>query len=386
MRDNPYPYTSDQLFHKLLQGVKLPSSCANLSGSQHSLLLSPQQIADDQQSPPFGVQFPADSFANTFPILMWWLMLTLLGALAYPLIFFVFRGLSDHGYIFSKTLGILLLAYSAFFLKHWLLLLIEEVIFTLAFLVLSIYVHSIPIFGTALLGGFFAALIGNLDGVLQLKDQFLSLLAKLQPPNFDYWRSSRIIPFTLNEFPFRSFLFADLHPHVIDLPIAVLMLGVVGLLLLASDERNGGSGERRWGNILLYLFAAFTFGTIACVNPWDMPVYALLLGVVLLLRKLQELRGKPKIELLFSLGFTLLLVVSICGLGYLFYLPFYATYQQLYVNGLGLVSQGTDLKYYLITLGYGFLLCLASFCSNFIVGGGVCGEQEQEFNGSNYGG
>ena len=127
------------------------------------------------------------------------------------------------------------------------------------------------------MGGYFAALIGNFDGVLQLKDQVLALLTKLQPPNFDYWRSSRIIPFTINEFPFWSFLFADLHPHVIDLPIAVLMLGVVGSLLLSSDARNGRSGERRSRNVLLYLLAAFTFGTLSCVNPWDMPVFALLL-------------------------------------------------------------------------------------------------------------
>lgn len=33
VRDNPYPYTSDQLYHKLLQGVKLPSSCTGLAGS-----------------------------------------------------------------------------------------------------------------------------------------------------------------------------------------------------------------------------------------------------------------------------------------------------------------------------------------------------------------
>jgi len=32
VRDNPYPYTSDQLFHKLLQGVKLPTTCTNPSG------------------------------------------------------------------------------------------------------------------------------------------------------------------------------------------------------------------------------------------------------------------------------------------------------------------------------------------------------------------
>jgi Dolichyl-phosphate-mannose-protein mannosyltransferase len=33
VRDNPYPYTSDQLYHKLLQGVKLPPSCTGPAGS-----------------------------------------------------------------------------------------------------------------------------------------------------------------------------------------------------------------------------------------------------------------------------------------------------------------------------------------------------------------
>ena len=120
VRNNPYPYTSDQLFHTLLQGIQLPPSCANLAGAQHSLLLSAQQIADDQQSPPFGVQFPANSFSNTFPILTWWLALMLLGVLAYPLMFSAFRGLTDRGYIFGKTLGILLLAY--FTLIAWLVI------------------------------------------------------------------------------------------------------------------------------------------------------------------------------------------------------------------------------------------------------------------------
>jgi hypothetical protein len=81
VRDNPYPFSSEQLFHKLLQGVQLPPPCAGLSGAQRSLLLSVQQIADDQQSPPFGVQFPADSFSNTFPIFVWWLALMLSCAL-----------------------------------------------------------------------------------------------------------------------------------------------------------------------------------------------------------------------------------------------------------------------------------------------------------------
>jgi hypothetical protein len=33
VRDNPYPYTSNQLFYILMQGVHLPTACANLSGA-----------------------------------------------------------------------------------------------------------------------------------------------------------------------------------------------------------------------------------------------------------------------------------------------------------------------------------------------------------------
>lgn len=489
VRDNPYPYTSEQLFHKLLQGVQLPPPSASLSGAQHSLLLSAQQIADDQQSPPFGAQFPANSFSNTFPIFTWWLVLMLLGLLASPLVFAAFRGLTDRGYIFSKTLGILLLAYftwmlaylhlvafshlstlivmaillllasalfvwqrrtiKAFLLQRWRLLLIEEAIFTLAFLLfvgirslnpdlwhiylggekpmelaflnavlrspymppydpwfaggyINYYYYGYVIFGSlikltgiapgvafnlaiptvfaltftgvvtlvysfarsfpiALLGGYFAALIGNFDGLLQLKDQFFALLAKVQMPLFDYWRSSRIIPFTINEFPFWSFLFSDLHPHVIDLPIAVLMLGVVGTLLLSGEQKSDLPGEKKWGNVVLYLLAAFIFGTIACVNPWDMPVYALILGIVLIIRKLQEQRGEPIRALLISLAFTLLSFALLCGLGYLFYWPFYATYQQLYVNGLGLVGRGTSLSDYLMISGLWIFIAISFF-------------------------
>ncbi len=489
VRDNPYPYTPDQLFYKLLQGVQLPPSCTGLAGVQHSLLLSAQQITGDQQSPPFGIQFPANSLSNTFPVFFWWLVLTLLGLLTYPLVFAAFRGLADRGYIFSKTLGILLLAYFAWILaslhlvafshlstiivvvvllllaiilffwqrraiskflrQRWRLLLIEEGIFTLAFLLfvgirslnpdlwhiylggekpmelaflnavlrspsmppydpwfaggyINYYYYgyiiigalikltsivptvafnlAIPtlfaltftgavalvysftqLFPVALLGGYFAALIGNFDGLIQLKNQLYALLTSMPVPAFDYWHSSRIIPFTINEFPFWSFLFADLHPHVIDMPIAVLMLGIVGTMLLSGNAKPESPGERRWGNALLYLLAAFVFGTIACVNPWDTPVYALILGAVLIIRKLRERRGESKRELFVSLALTLAAFALLCGLGYLFYWPFYAAYQQLYVNGLGLVSQGTGLGNYLTISGLWVFIVISFF-------------------------
>lgn len=95
VRDNPFPFQSvNQLALKLMQGVQLPPSNPQETSTQKSLLLSPQQVANDQNSPPFAQQFPADSWANRWPVFFWWFTLLLLGVLAYPLAFWVLRGLS----------------------------------------------------------------------------------------------------------------------------------------------------------------------------------------------------------------------------------------------------------------------------------------------------
>ncbi|HKV59514.1 MAG TPA: DUF2298 domain-containing protein [Ktedonobacteraceae bacterium] len=449
-----------------------------LFNAHKSLLLTPPQIAQDQQSPPFGLQFPAHSFANTFPIFFWWLAIFLLGCLAFPLLFAALRGLSDRGYIFSKLLGMLLLAYlawilaclhlvafshlstivvvgvmlasgaalfyvqrrelTAFLRRRWRLLLIEEGLFTLAFLLFvgvralnpdlwNIYLGgekpmemaflnailrspymppldpwyaggyinyyyfgyiligafikltgiapvtafnlAIPTlfaltftgafslvyslsrrFSLALLGGYFAALIGNFDGLLQVKDWLGAALKHLALPMFDYWRSSRIIPFTINEFPFWSFLFADLHPHVIDMPVTIFMLGIVAAIMASGESilHHDGDGLRlKWSSLPLYALAAFIFGSLACINPWDMPVYALLTAAALLIRTIVDARGWSARAKALSVLVALAIYAALCGLAYLFYLPFYASYQELYVNGLGLVSLGTKLTDYL---------------------------------------
>jgi YYY domain-containing protein len=452
-------------------------------------LLTPRQIADDQQSPPFGVQFPADSFSNAAPVFVWWLAVTLLGLITFPLVFLAFRALRDRGYIFSKAIGILLLAYLAWILasqhilafsllslllvllfllvcslafalwqrqtiatylqEHWRLLLVEEALFTLAFLLfvgirslnpdlwnpiyggekpmelaflnavlrspymppydpwfsggyINYYYYGYVVIGSlikltgivpttafnlaipllfaltfgaafsvvyslshrywiALLGGYFAVVIGNLDGLLQVKDQVAAALAHMPVPIFDYWAASRVIPFTINEFPFWSFLFADLHPHVIDMPIEMLMLGVAATILLTYNMADGTLFERRVGNFSLYALAAFIFGTIACINPWDMPAYGLILATVLLLRVIYEKWGEPKVELLLSLAFRVVFIGLLCGLGYLLYWPFYASYQELYVNGLGAVTQGTSLSDYLTVFGLWLFIALTFF-------------------------
>ncbi len=46
-----------------------------------------------------------------FDVLIWWLMIQLIGWLALPVAFRVFRWLPDRGYTFAKSVGLLLTGY-----------------------------------------------------------------------------------------------------------------------------------------------------------------------------------------------------------------------------------------------------------------------------------
>ncbi len=103
------------------------------------------------------------------------------------------------------------------------------------------------------------------------------------------WRYSRIVhdrdlsgtphpiqPIT--EFPNFSFVLADLHPHVLALPFAVLAVGLALALVL------GGRGLARWE----YPFYAIWVGGMVFVNSWDAIYLPLLVGAETLRRLLRN--------------------------------------------------------------------------------------------------
>ena len=88
-----------------------------------------------------------------------------------------------------------------------------------------------------------ALLIGNLRGLAWLAGAWRSLVTARSLPEFDYWAASRVIPNTINEFPLWTFVFADLHPHMISMPFGLL---VVGLAL--NWVARAGSSKLETGN------------------------------------------------------------------------------------------------------------------------------------------
>jgi YYY domain-containing protein len=145
-----------------------------------------------------------------------------------------------------------------------------------------------------------------------------------------WWRASRVVQDydlsgapreIINEFPFFSFLLADLHPHVLALPFALLAMSLALNLIL-----GGASGKFRWLKLKTLDIDPFNFmllvvvsGGIAFLNTWDLPAHLALMGMAYILQQ-SWLGNKSWSQLLVDFAwFTGLLAVS----SIVIYLPFY---------------------------------------------------------------
>lgn len=172
----------------------------------------------------------------------------------------------------------------------------------------------------------------------------------LQLPVYDFWTPSRVLPFTINEFPFWSFLFADLHPHMIGIPFTLLFLGLAFNLLTSYGRRWDVDGRPE--STLALLALPLTLGAIGAINTWDLPTY---LGVGILAWGLREWKGFGRLRL----TPTALFVIALAALSYLLYLPFYANYTTVFNTGVGLTYIQTELGVWLRMWGLFIFLALS---------------------------
>ncbi len=182
---------------------------------------------------------------------------------------------------------------------------------------------------------------GNLDGFIQI----IQRQGRLLP--FDWWRSSRVIPDTINEFPYFSFLLGDLHAHFMAIPFTLFLFA----LLAQFVETAGHSVSKRYLLVLL-LFIGLSLGGSAAINGWDYPTYLIITGLCLLiaLRDPRWLNDGLMERILVGLVILIWLVV----LSRLLFWPFYQNFTpQLTVKNLRLVSssQRTGIRYFGVIYG-----------------------------------
>ena len=275
---------------------------------------------------------------------------------------------------------------------------------------------------TAIVAGLLAVLfivfIGNLEGVAQ----FLRELARLSSSGFqsaipgvqtlvlamgglghvingdtlaayNYWDPTRVIPATINEFPYFSFLFADLHPHMIGLPFTVLFLSLaynwlrpdasknvpptepadqpaangepaegegVPEIPAAAPVRPAGWGVGHLSSLLRWLALPFVLGAVAVINTWDLPTYLGVMLATFILTRYRRLNGNltpGRLALLLASGAAF--AGGLLAATYLFYAPFFANYKAIDV-GLGLVRAKTPLDQHLKIWGF-FLFIIVTW-------------------------
>jgi len=242
---------------------------------------------------------------------------------------------------------------------------------------------------TALLASFFVAMLGNVEGGAQMvrklaamsSSSFESNLPGLQSavraagglvkvlgperlPSYSYWDPSRVIPNTINEFPYWSFLFADLHPHMIGIGFTVLFLALAWSLLagVGRPAPAMADGWRAWTGYVvraasgdgLYLALALALGALAVINTWDLPTY---FGLAVLIWLMREWRaGRLAAAPVQALVRTALFAGGLLAGALLLYWPFFADYQALASSGVGVTPQASELGKWLNMWGFlGFL-------------------------------
>lgn len=148
---------------------------------------------------------------------------------------------------------------------------------------------------------------------------------------WSWWQASRVVQdFRLNgsaieiidEFPFFTYLLADIHPHLLGMPFVLLAIS-----LALNALRGGWEGSMRFfrWNIAIdwksALLAVVTLGGIAFLNTWDFPFYLLLIVAALVWRQ-SSMEGWNKKRVFQVISYSLIGGI----LSILAYLPFYLSF------------------------------------------------------------
>ena len=165
-----------------------------------------------------------------------------------------------------------------------------------------------------------------------------------------WWRATRVIntfsggqgiDYTIQEFPFFSYILGDLHPHVVSLPFIVLFLSLC-YNLISSSAASSRFGARDYVAVLAL---ALSLGGLGFTNSWDIPVFStLLLGVVAV-----HSYGVAGTNFKQMLTRAALLGGGTIGLSVLLYLPYYLSFNSQF-NGLYPVTAATTRPIHLLII------------------------------------
>ncbi len=187
-------------------------------------------------------------------------------------------------------------------------------------------------------------LLGNLQGLIE----FVSVYLIKEPVSMGYyWSSSRVIPYTINEFPYFSFIHGDLHSHMLAIPFQLLVLAC-----LLNIHRRKNCNHVFESTLALLMFSV-SLGFLFPSNSWDFPIYfGLVFSIILTFYHGHYIRNR---NLSGSIAGFFGTVTLVSVFSFLPYLPFYLSFKPQAAGGFDFVP--TELR----TTTKGFLILFSLF-------------------------
>jgi hypothetical protein len=186
--------------------------------------------------------------------------------------------------------------------------------------------ENLPVIGTA---------VRVIDGGISLIGE-----ARAPMPTGDwFWTATRAININpgetapITEFPYFTFLYGDLHAHMISLPLQLLALGWAVALALqrgGKREERGENAEKRPSPFTLHpsevalqwLIGGIAIGALRATNTWDWPTY-LVIGALAIFMYAYRKHGRLSPPMLMQ---WLLQTAVLATLSTVTFWPFIANY------------------------------------------------------------
>lgn len=225
------------------------------------------------------------------------------------------------------------------------------------------YEEVIPVLGTA---------VRTVQGGVSLIGE---QTAPIYPGDW-FWTASRAINVDpgevgpITEFPFFTFLYGDLHAHMISLPLMLLALAwAVGLALQPSRAGLGRSLDRAhdavaqnvarsgdrpqhanrwWETAVQWLSGGIIFGVFLAANSWDFPTFLVIGALAVFFYSYQTHGHKLSLQMV---GTAVMQVLLLWVLAFLAYLPFSSNFAAGYTSVVLWDGSNTYLSRYLIIWG-----------------------------------
>ena len=190
-----------------------------------------------------------------------------------------------------------------------------------------------PAAAAGITGAVFVCVLGNLDGAVQVGHGAWRALVRNMPfGEFDFWRSSRMMApdppgHEVTEFPFFTFLFADLHAHLMSMPFTILAVGIALAVVLGALRIGSGT---RWGagHVARLLLLGLTVGALRVLNTWDFPTYAALATGAILLAEYLAHGGWGLVVLGRAAAGTAFAMIA----GFVAFLPYHLRYEAFFTG------------------------------------------------------